>query len=118
MLKPLVTTATGEDNGEWSILRAALSTDAPSRVIQTTLGHYPAQQVHQHDAKNGRSPLHMSCMLGGRSCIERRQHKNKDEIVNLVLNAGVSAAKRPDALNLLTETGSVSPVDWYQPGSC
>jgi hypothetical protein len=107
-------TATGEDDSEWSILRAALSTDAPSRVIQTILDRYPAQ-VHQHDAKSGRSPLHMSCMLGGRSWIERRQHKNKDTIVSLVLDAGVSAAKRPDsegryALNLLTETGSVSPV--------
>lgn len=114
VLKQVTTAAMGEDHGEWSILRAALSTDAPSRVIQTILGRYPAQ-VHQHDAKNGRSPLHMSCMLGGRSWIERRQHKNKDAIVNLILNAGISAARRPDrqgryALNLLTETGSVSPV--------
>jgi ankyrin repeat protein len=112
MVLKLVTVA-GEDDAEWSLLRAALSTDAPSSVIQTILERYPAQ-VHQHDA-NGRSPLHLSCMLGGRSWIERRQHKNKDAIVNLVLDAGVSAARRSDkdgryALNLLTETGSVSPV--------
>lgn len=119
VLKLVTTAAMGEDDsGEWSILGAALSTDAPSRVIQTILDRYPAQ-VHQQDA-NGRYPLHMSCMLlGGTSTTSwaesRRQHKkSKDVIVNLILDAGVSAAKKPDnegryALHLLTEAGSVSP---------
>ena len=111
MILELVTATTGHDEGwcERSILRAALRTGAPSRVVQTILQKYPLQ-MYKKDSF-GRYPLHLSCM----NVDTKKRHDGKDDVLNLILRSHPDAAKVRDddgrfALNLLTETGGVSPA--------